>query len=79
MSEPRRLITKRLIQKNLSRSVVEMVIAADHMRDAHQGIVHDRAEIVGRHAVRPQDDQIVQLRIVEAHCSLDQIVHHRLT
>ena len=51
---------ERVIDLRLAEGVVEVVVAADHMGDPHVVVVdHDR-EIVGRGAVRPQDDQIVE-------------------
>ena len=49
----------------LAERVVEVIVAADHVRDAHVVIVdHDR-EHVGRRAVRAQQDEIVELGIVD--------------
>ena len=54
---------ERAVDLHLAEGVVEMVVAADHMGDAHVVIVDDDREIVGRGAVRAQNDQIVELAV----------------
>ena len=54
-----------------------MVVAADHMGDAHVVIVDDDREIVGRRAVGAQDDQIVELRIGDRDLALHVVADHR--
>src|SRR5271154_5514391 len=41
-----------------------MVGAADHVRDAHVDIVHHHAELIGRQAVRAQQDEILDLCVL---------------
>jgi hypothetical protein len=62
----------------LARGVVEMIVAADHMGDAHVEIVdHDR-EHIGRRAVGPQQHHVVELLVGEAHIALHDVVHDGL-
>ncbi len=44
---------------NVSRRVVQMIVAADDVRDAHVAVVDDNTEMVGRRAVGAQDHEIV--------------------
>jgi hypothetical protein len=51
-----------------------MIVAANHMRDAHVHVIDDDAEVVGRIAVRACDDQIIQLRVLEHHAAVHLIL-----
>ncbi len=78
MAEARRRKPEGLEDRHLPRGVRQVVVPADHMRDAHQRVVHDDGKIIGRVAVRPENDQIIQHRVVEDHRALDEVVHYRL-
>jgi hypothetical protein len=54
-----------------------VIVAADHVRDAHVRIVHHHAEIVGGRAVRARDDEIVELLVLEHHLAVDHVLDHR--
>ena len=55
-----------------------MVVAADHVRNAHVAIVHHDAEVVRGRAVRARDDEVVELRVLERDRPVDQVIdHHR--
>ena len=56
---------------DLPRRIVDVIVAADHVGDAHVEIVDDDAEIVSGGAVRAGDDQIVELLV----CNLDATFH----
>ncbi len=59
------------IQQNLLRRIGNVIVTPHHMRDLHLHIVgHDR-QLVGRVAVRAQDDEVFDGRAVD----LDRAVH----
>ena len=52
---------QRLVDQRLARGVVQVVVAADHVGDAHVVVVDHHGEVVGRRAVGAQQDQVVEL------------------
>src|SRR5450631_4329598 len=70
----RRFGAKRADHVDLPRSVVDVVIAANHMRDLHVEIVDDDAKIVRRRAVAAGDDQVIELGIGEFNATLHLVV-----
>ncbi len=62
------------IDVDLARRVVDVVIAAQHMRDRHVDVVDDDGEVVGRHPVAACDHEIVELGVGERDRTLDQVV-----
>ncbi len=68
---------ERVVDLLLAKGIVEVVVAADHMGNAHVVIVDDDRKIVGRGAVGPQDYQIVELGIDDRHLSLDLVTDRR--
>ncbi len=67
-----------LVDLNLSRGIVEMVISPDDMGDLHAHIIHHHREVVGWKSVASQDDEVIQFAIVKFHTALNQIFHHGL-
>jgi hypothetical protein len=63
---------------DLSRRVVEVIIAADHMGHAHVHVIDDHAKIVGRRTVGARDNQIIQLSIFEGDIAVHEVMHHDL-
>ncbi len=59
---------------DLARRVVDVVVAAQDVGDAHVPVVDHDAEVVGGGAVRARDDQIVEFAVVEADRALDHVV-----
>ena len=57
MRESRHRPVERAVDLRLAEGVVQMVVAADHMGDAHVVVVDDDRQIVGRRAVGAQQDQ----------------------
>ena len=51
--------------RQLAEGVVEMVVAADHVSDAHVVIVDHHRKHVGRRAVRAKQDEIVELGVLD--------------
>ena len=64
--------------RQLAEGVVEVVVAADDVRDAHVMIVDHHREHIGRGAVRAQQDEVVELGIGDLDLPLDEVVDHRL-
>ena len=64
--------------RELAKGVVEMIVAADDMGDAHVVIVDHHGEHIGRAAVRAEQDEIVDLAILDRDPALDLVVDDRL-
>ena len=79
MGKLRHRETKRLVELDLARGVVDMVVAADNGGDPHDGIIDHHAEVVGRRAVRALDDQIVQFFGRKGDAPLDQVIESDFT
>jgi hypothetical protein len=58
VGEGRLRIAERAEQEDVLRRVREMVLAPDHVADAHRRIVDDDREVVERRAVGPDDDEV---------------------
>ncbi len=78
MGEFRDRPVERPVDLGLAKGVVEMIVAADHMGDAHVVIVDDDRKIVGRRAVGAQDDQIVEFGVGDRDLALHPVVDRRL-
>ena len=61
---------------HLPRRVVQVIVAADHVRDAHVHVVDDDAEVIGGRAVRAGDDEIVELGVLERDGAVHEIFDH---
>ncbi len=68
---------ERPVNLRLAKGVVQMVVAADHVRHAHVVVVDDDREVVGRGAVAAQDDQIVELGVGDRDLALDMVADRR--
>ena len=78
VGERRDRLSERLIQENLLRRVRDVIVAANHVRDAHVDVVgHDR-EVIRRLTIRPQHHEILDVGVVEANRPVHQIVERRL-
>ena len=75
MAEEGGFVAQRLIDPDLLRGVVDVVVPADDVGDPHLGVIDNHREIVRRIAVGPLDDQVVQLFVVEGDVPFDQVVH----
>src|SRR6267142_2112628 len=78
MGELRQLRAERSKDIHLARSIVDVIVAADHVRDAHVEVVHHHAEVVGRNAVGAQQHEIVQLRVRHRDRTLDDVVKNNV-
>ena len=77
MGEFRGRPVERAVDLGLAEGVVEMVVAADHMGDAHVVIVDDHRQVVGRRPVGAQQDQIVEFGILDGDLALHQVMDRR--
>ena len=55
-----------------------MVVAADHVGDAHVVVVDHHGQHVGRRAVGAQQDHVVELGVLDRDLALHGILDHRL-
>ena len=76
VGEGRRLRVQRPVDVDLARRVVEVVVAANHVGDAHVHVVHDHGEIVGGHAVRAHEDDVVEFLVVKLHVAVYLVLDH---
>ncbi len=74
----RRLHAQGLEDVHLARGIVDVVVAADDMADAHVHVVHHHDEVVRRRAVGTGDDEVVELAVGEHDAALHPVVDHRL-
>ena len=74
--ERRHRRAERFVDIDLARRVVDVVVATNHLGDAHVDIVDHHCEIVGREAVGTDQHQIVELGIAPLDPALDQILEH---
>ena len=73
MGHARRVPTEQAIDRQLARGVGEVVVAAQDLRDAHVVIVDDDGQHVGRRAVAPQEDEVVQLLVPDRDVALNGV------
>src|SRR5690606_41703618 len=59
---------------DLTRGVVDVIVAPDDVGDGHVPVVHHHTEVVGGRPVGPGNDQIVQFAVVEGDGALDHVV-----
>ena len=78
MGEMRPVPAHRVINHALAESIGKVVIAADHMGDAHIVIIHNHGMQIGGRAIAAQDDHVIQFAIGDAHFALHQIRNHGL-
>ena len=56
-----------------------MIVASDDVCDTHQGIVNDGCKVIGRCAVRTEDDKIIELTGVEGNVAVDRVVNDNVS
>ena len=79
VGEFRQRPAKRVVDLFLAEGVVQVVVAADHMGNAHIMVVDNDGQVVGWRAVGPQDYQIVELSIGDGDLPLNAIMDSRRT
>ena len=78
MRERRNRPAERLIQQHVLGRVRDVIVAAHHVRDLHVDVVDDDRQVIGGLAVRPQDHEVFDVRIVECDRAVDEIVERGL-
>ena len=68
----------RVVDQRLPRGVGQVVVAADHVGDAHVVVVHHHGQHVGRRPVRAQQHHVVELIVGRHHAALHGVLHHGL-
>jgi len=68
-----------LVDHDLAWGVGQVVVPANHVRDAHHGVVHDGGEVVGGGAVGTEDDEVVELPGIEGDLAVHRVVDHDVT
>src|SRR5215831_3839880 len=66
---------ERVINLGLPGSVVEMVIAANDMGNAHVMVVDDDRQHIGRRTVGPEQNEVVEIFILPCNASLHLILN----
>ena len=78
MREGRRVPAHGIVDLRLPGRVREVVVAANDMRDAHVVIVDHNGEHIGRRAVGPQENHVVEVLVLPRHAALNAVLHHGL-
>ena len=78
MGHVRNVPFQRVVDLLLARGVDQMVVAPDHMGDAHVVVVDHHGQHVGRVAVAAQQHEIVEVLVLPDHAALDLILDHGL-
>ena len=73
----RNLPAKGLIQTIVLRTGGNIFVSANDMRDSHQMIIDHVCEIIGREAVRLDEDHVIELAVVYRDVSVKLIVEGR--
>src|SRR5215475_14835461 len=77
MRKLRRGMSQSVIEEDLPWRIGEVIIPPNDVRDIHVYVVHDDTEVVSGTAVRPCDDKIIELLVVEDNLTLDRVVYNR--
>ncbi len=75
----RRRPAHEIVDRELTRGVRQMVVAAQDLRDAHVVIVNDHGQHVGWRAVAAKKDEVVQLLVLYRHVALYAVPDDRRT
>ena len=78
MCEFRHIPSHRFIDRDLAKGIAQVIVTADHMRDAHIVIVHRDGEHVGRRSVGTHKDEIVDFPGLYRYSSLHRVIKHAL-
>ena len=72
----RRYRSQRFEHVDLTGRVVQMIVAANHVRDLHVHVIDDDTEVVRGRTVRARDDQIIELGVLKDHVAMNRILDH---
>ncbi len=67
---------QRFVDVDLARGVVDVIVAADDVGDAHVPVVDHHREVVGGKAVRAEDHHVVEFAVADLDAALDAVVEH---
>jgi GxxExxY protein len=67
-------MTERLVDKDLLRRVGDVVVTAQHERDAHDDVVTHDGEVVDGRAVGSEDDEVVDATVVELGDAVHRVI-----
>jgi hypothetical protein len=59
----------------LPGSIIQVIIATNHVTDLHVEIIDDHGEVIGRRAIRSHNNQVIELAIFEQHLATHAIVN----
>ena len=79
MSKYRDIPAQRLINMVLTKRIIQMVIAADYMANAHIMIIHYHRQHIGGGTVAAHQDHIIQLIVLDGYLALYHIFYTGLT
>ena len=75
MPEPRLVPAGLAVQQDLPGRARDQVGAADHLRDAHRGVVGDDGKLIGMVGILPRDDEVAaKARRVEGNSAQKEVV-----
>ena len=74
MGKFRHLGIECLVDIDLARSIVNMILASYHMGDPHIIIIYNHTEIIGRSTVGSSDNQIIKFTVADFNIAADVIV-----
>ena len=77
MDVDRLLPAERVVQQIVFRRARKVLVAAHDVRDAHRVVVDDVCEVIGRHAVRLDQDHVVQIGAVHCDVPVQNVVERR--
>src|SRR6202142_2145250 len=76
VTELRRLPSEGLVNMNLLRRIVDVIVAPYDVCYLHVYIIDDNNEIVSRCSVRAENDHVVEQVVLEYDGTLDHVVEH---
>ncbi len=65
-----------LVQEQLTERVRDVILAADHVGNFHEGVVYDDRKVVRRGAARPQQHRIADHLRIDADLTANDVVEH---
>src|SRR5215510_1089556 len=70
-------MSQSVIEEDLPWRIGEMIIAPNDMRDVQVNVVRVVTKVVSGAGVRPCDDKVIELLVVEDNPTLDRVVYNR--
>src|SRR5574344_1054346 len=76
MPKHRLLKTQGFGDQKLTRRITQMLLCPDNMCDMHERIINDHGIVVGRNAIRLDDDEITDTVRIKFHIATYQVMNH---